>query len=84
LLLVLMLKIHENLPQVLYTPSYIKNDFIFQLFRIRVETDLETNPYLCIRTVPDLLDGLGYDNYNRAFGRMQYFLYMNISSHFQA
>jgi len=76
-LLVLTLKTHESLPQALYTPSYRRNDFIFQLFKIRVTTDLETNPYVCIRIVPDLLDGLGYDNYNRAFGGMQYFWYTN-------
>jgi len=58
-LLVLTLKTHESLPQALYTPSYRRNDFIFQLFKIRVKTDLETNPYVCIRIVPDLFDGLG-------------------------
>jgi len=75
-LLVLMLKTHVSLPQSLYTPSYRRNDFIFQLFKVRVKTDLETNPYVYIRIVPDLF-GVGYDNYNRAFGGMQYFWYMN-------
>jgi hypothetical protein len=76
-LVVLMLKTHESLPQELCTSSYRKNDFIFQLFRLRVKTDLETNPYVCIRIVPNLFDILGYANYNRAFGGMQYFWYMN-------
>jgi hypothetical protein len=48
--------------------SIQRNVFILQLFKTRVKTDLETNPYVCIRTVPDLFDGLGYDNYNGAFG----------------
>jgi hypothetical protein len=76
-LLVLIFKTHEFLHQALYTPSYRRNDFIFQLFKIRVKADLETNPFMCIRIVPDLFDGLGYDNYNRAFGGMQYFWCMN-------
>jgi len=76
-LLALMLKTHESLLQALCTPSYKRNDFIFQLFKIRVKTDLETSHYVCIRIVPDLFDGLGYDNYNRSFGGMLYFWYMN-------
>lgn len=72
-----MLNTHESLPQALYAPLYRRNDLNFQLFKIRVKTDSETNPYVCIRIVPDLFDGLGYDNYNRAFGEMQYFWYMN-------
>jgi len=51
--------------------------FIFQLFKIRVRTDLGNNHYVCIRIVPDLFYGLGYDNYDRAFGEMRYFWYMN-------
>jgi hypothetical protein len=72
-----MLKTHESLPQAHYTSTYRRNDFIFQLFKIRVKTDLENNPYVCIRIVPDLFYGLGCDNYNRAFGGMRYFWYMN-------